>query len=277
MPKSPSKIFIPAILGALLVAAFWAFPYFWYNRTPPGNFVWLVESTNVPPFTFQSTPISKVEEWMIQGDKVVSAQFTNKNDTILAFSAKRFSNDPNEKGLFAHTPDRCWTQAGWRHDLVQPETIQVSAGGIQLNMERRVFIWKSGQRLLVYFGGLSAGRPLPYRLNHELSVALRQQPGGSYAARSATRAIDKQFWGNLWDAFRERRPMLGPKHFIRIATPIDGSDLAAADKRLQTFLNSWLQPGDFAADVKTRDTQREEKSQREPDGLALNNSAAITK
>ena len=190
---------------------------------------------------------------------------------MLAFSAKRFSNDPNEKALFAHTPDRCWTQAGWRHESAAPELIEVQAGGIKLTMERRIFIWKTGQRLLVYFGGLSAGRPLPYRLDHELSVALRLEPDASYARGAPLRAIDPKFWGNLWEAFVERRPILGPKHFIRVATPINNPNLAEADQRLQGFLEKWLQPGDFATEAKTVGPRKPEAASED---LALSSRSA---
>ena len=61
--------------------------------------------------------------------------------------------------------------------------------------------------------------------------------------------MDARLWERVWDGFRSRRPLLGPKQFIRISTPLRGTDLAAADRLLFEFLEQWLEPVDYAAEL----------------------------
>ena len=112
-------------------------------------------------------------------------------------------------------------------------------------MERRIFV-KDKHRELVYFAGLVGGEPLPYRLDHHLSVARRYQVKERVEqSGAALRASDSQFWGRLWESFTNRRELFGPKHFIRISVPLTG-DVAAADEEIQAFLPQWLAPAEYA-------------------------------
>jgi hypothetical protein len=248
----PRAIPLIAILGALLVATAWAFPRVWYNRGGESNIIWLNESTNLAAWTFQSIPVSKVEESALDADATFSGEFLKARDRVNVFSAKRYSDDPNEIGLFVHTPDRCWVSAGWKLEPAAPDVTELEVAGLKIQAERRIFRWKSGERLLVYFYGLSAGQPLPYRLDHNLSIAYRQlMQSNSQVGAAQARASDKQFWGRVWDCFRDRRLRNGPKQFIRLATPISGSDIASADDRLKKILPQWLQATDFQKDLQT--------------------------
>jgi hypothetical protein len=99
---------------------------------------------------------------------------------------------------------------------------------------------------LVYFTGLTGGQPLPYRLDHNLSVGQRS------AARhikgdqgAALRASDKRLWTRVWESFTNRRQLFGPKQFVRISTSIEHGNVEAADNLLQQFLTEWLQLTDF--------------------------------
>lgn len=181
------------------------------------------------------------------GDRIVNGEFETKDGrSIRVFSAKRYEEKANEIGLFMHTPDRCWTQIGWRVEESTPEAIEVEVHGLKLPVERRIFV-HGGHRELVYFAGLVGGEPLPYRLDHHLAVAKKYQVKNlrGDAAGAGLRAVDSQFWARLWDSFTNRRELLGPKHFLRISTRVAG-DVAAADKRLQDFLPLWLAPSDYS-------------------------------
>jgi hypothetical protein len=61
--------------------------------------------------------------------------------------------------------------------------------------------------------------------------------------------VDTRLWGRVWDGFLARRPLLGPKQFIRISTPLERGDVAAADKVLREFLEAWLEPVDYQAEL----------------------------
>jgi hypothetical protein len=52
---------------------------------------------------------------------------------------------------------------------------------------------------------------------------------------------DSLLWRRVLESFLSRRPLLGPKQFLRISTPLDGAE-ADADQRLRQFLPLWLEP-----------------------------------
>jgi hypothetical protein len=175
-------------------------------------------------------------------DYFFNGEYTNSVHRVRAFSAKTYGSSDDVQA-FAHNPDRCWPLVGWKLKLLQPEVVCVRVAGIPIQFERRCFE-SSGSRELVYFGALVDGEPLPYRLDQYLSFGLTVNK----TERSGTivRGSDFRFWGYVWHAFLSRRSLKGPKHFIRISTPLSSyPDLASADQTLQEFLNDWLWPGDF--------------------------------
>jgi hypothetical protein len=248
MPKSAGWV-----LGALClaVAACWLFPRFWYVAKEPGQALfWLTERTNLAGWQYRDVPVSQSAENVLVADRLVSGEFSRvSGEVVRVFSAKRYVEKENDIGLFVHTPDRCWTEAGWKIDPVQPDFVELSVQGRKLGFERRVLATPS-QRELVYFGGLVGGQPLPYRLDHNLSVGMR------YAMRAADRrggaalrASDARFWQRVWDSFVSRQPLLGPKQFIRLSAPVRGDDLAAGDRLLAEVLGQWLTPADFRQEM----------------------------
>jgi hypothetical protein len=108
------------------------------------------------------------------------------------------------------------------------------------------------------------GQPLPYRLDHNLSVGMR------YALRvtgersgTTLRASDKRFWTRVWDSFTSRSPLLGPKQFIRISTSIQGDDVAHADALMRDFTVRWLQPVDYQSELRNwKKAYRKAETQR---------------
>jgi hypothetical protein len=229
-------------LLSVLTLILWGFPAFWYTKTDSqlGHF-WLTEETNVTGWTYHEIPVSKAAEAVLVADRLVSGEFSGSDRRLVrVFSAKRYVESSNEIGLFVHTPDRCWTESGWEMEPIQPEFTQVMVHGIPIRFERRVFA--SGvQRELVYFAGLVGGQPLPYRLDHNLSVGMKH---ALHAAKDQTgttlRASDQRFWRRVWDSFISRRRLIGPKQFVRISTPVSESAPGEADAILESFLPQWL-------------------------------------
>ncbi len=247
-------ILITAALG-ILVAALWAFPGVWYTRSDQSlNPVWLSERTNLTGWTFKAIPVADSAEKLLVADRTVSGEFDQPETqrSVQVFSAKRYTAKPYDIGLFVHTPDRCWTQAGWEFEPVVPDSVEVAVHGVKMIFERRIFV-AGGHRELVYFGGLVGGQPLPYRLDHNLSVgmkyAVNEAARKSGAMGAGLRATDKRFWERIWDAFKARRPILGPKQFIRISTEVAGGDWVSADALLQSFLEPWLTPVDYETEL----------------------------
>ena len=227
---------VPATL-ALFVLALWLFPRLWYSKKGDGEKTWFLERSVVDGWTFESIPISETAERSLVADRIVNGEFKAENgEAVRVFSAKRFVENPNEIGLFVHTPDRCWVQGGWRVESISPDVRDVVVEGVRLTMERRLFRL-GGNKELVYFCGLVDGQALPYRLDHNLRAPRSQS--------NITRASEKRFRDSLWNSFVTRRHLSGPKQFIRISTPVSGEEIEDADARLEQFLGRWLTKGDY--------------------------------
>ena len=245
---------ITALLAVALVVL-WAFPSVWYTRSDSQlKPVWLSERTNIVGWTSRKIPVAESAERVLVADRTVSAEFSNQDRpcTVCVFSAKRYSTKSHDIGLFTHTPDRCWTQGGWRLEPIAPDSVSLTLHGVPIVFERRLFVGGE-KRELVYFGGLVGGQPLPYRLDHNLSVgvkyALDKAAQESGTMGFGMRAVDKVFWQRIWDAFLARRQILGPKQFIRVSTSVVGSDFESGDRLLQSFLEAWLEPVDYETEL----------------------------
>jgi hypothetical protein len=235
-------------IGSALVLACWMFPWVWYTRAASDQpSVWLAEQTNSPAWKCVPQEVDKSAEKALAADALFYGQFTNpEGECVRLFTAKRFNENPNEIGLFVHTPDRCWTEAGWQLEPVQPELMDIEVGGIKFSVERRLFT-ASNQKELVYFFGLVGGQPLPYRLDHNMGVGLRYRrnaPEGK--GGTALRAKDDRLWAHVWESFKGRRQLLGPKQFVRISTTLRGGPIEQGDAVLKSAMAALLKPADFA-------------------------------
>lgn len=258
IPSVNSRLSPGLLVGSLLAAVvglLWLFPSFWYTARDTGDKrVWLTPRTEVDGWVFGEDPVAESAERLLVADSLFNGSFTNRDDRSVTrvFSAKRFTEDSNDIGLFVHTPDRCWTQGGWKLEPVEPTSVETTVHGVKMVFERRVFVAGS-HRELVYFGGLVGGQPLPYRLDHNYSVALKYQvkrtDGLTDTGGAGQRAFDPLFWGRIWDSFTAGRALMGPKQFLRLSTGIQGDDLAKADAQILAFLPLWLQPVDFEGEL----------------------------
>jgi hypothetical protein len=233
------------VLTSLLVGI-WVFPRFWYTQTDSSQRIqWLSEQTNILGWEYQSVAVDKSAERLLIADRLVAGEFTrssNGAEVVRVFGARRTKEDPKEIGLFVHTPDRCWVQGGWNLADTTPDLVEVSLHGRKISFERRLFEVQ-GRRELVYFTGLVGGQTLPYRLDHNYSVSRRVLAAGvEDRVHGANRWNDTLLWRRLFDSFLSRRPLLGPKQFLRISTPILGENIAMADRRIMELLPGWLQP-----------------------------------
>lgn len=253
-PAFNRRLLTGTVLLSALVVAVWVFPRVWYTASASGERqLWFGVRTNLPGWTYQAIPLDASAERLLVADVATFGEFKNPTtrQVVRAFSAKRYTFKPHDSGLFLHTPDRCWTLAGWKFEPVTPDHVELVVHGVPMVFERRVFVG-GGERELVYFGGLVGGRPLPYRLDHNLNVGLRfatLTPDKSKSRGFFARAVDTKLWQRVWEGFLARRPLLGPKQFIRISTPLRSPDPAAADRLLHQFLEQWLEPVDYAAEL----------------------------
>ncbi len=252
-PRNPRSVFFTTVLLSATVLVLWQFPRYWYTRVSASyGLFWLAEQTKVDGWDYRGTEVSKSVEKVLLADRVVSGEFKRKGAKVVrVFSAKRYSETQNEIGLFVHTPDRCWTESGWRMEAVGPDSREIEIQGIRIVFERRIFS-NGTERELVYFGGLVGAQPLPYRLDHNLSVGMKHaRMFAGDRTGSAVRASDNRFWRRLVDSFWARRPLMGPKQFVRVSTPVGTGELDGADPFLRDFLTAWLKPVDYQFELKS--------------------------
>ena len=232
----------PGIL-TLMLAVGWMGPRIWYSKTASNQpFVWFDERTNAPGWSCRTAETDKATEGQLAADSIFFGTFTRGvSQKVRVFTAKRFRENPNEIGLFVHTPDRCWTEAGWQIEDEGPDTVALVLDGVRVVAERRVFWHLDAGRELVYFFGLVGGQALPYRLDHNLGVARRFVEQRSIAKSGlALRATDTRMWQRVWDAFRERRMLYGSKQLIRISTAIPEHGMESSEALLQEAAQSLL-------------------------------------
>lgn len=245
MNHSPQRVLLPPLALAVALAVVWVFPSFWYTNRGSAPRQWLAERTELPGWKYRPVPVDQSAEKILVADRMVNGEFkSGAGAEVRVFSAKRYDEKANEIGLFIHTPDRCWIDSGWRMEPESEPTVRlIELHGMRIQAERRIY--RYGElRELVYFFGLQDGQPLPYRLDHYLSTG-RRSSGGGEASRDFIRATDLHFWGRLWDSFKSRREVRGPKQFVRISTALGAEDVRAADERLEKFLHEWLVPGNY--------------------------------
>ncbi|HNQ87859.1 MAG TPA: exosortase-associated EpsI family protein [Verrucomicrobiota bacterium] len=255
----------------VLVAALWVFPEYWYTRSGSAvEGVWLQETNSIPGWSFREVPVAEAAERLLSADRLVSGEFKRGSDrdtardAVRVFAAKRYTERPNDIGLFVHTPDRCWTEAGWRLEPVMPDLVEIDVHGVRMQFERRVFSHGT-QRELVYFGGMVGGRPLPYRLDHNMSVGMRfAMKEAADKTGTTLRAADTRFWKRVWESFVHRRPLLGPKQFVRVSTAVSGSDVKESDDRLRGLLEQWLIPVEYQAELRAWEARPKEAEAEKP-------------
>jgi hypothetical protein len=233
---------------SLLICTMWVFPAFWYrpSDTRGAGFIWLTEQSTISDWKFHEISVGKAAEAILVADKIFNGEFSRPDGTtIQAYGAKRYVEKENEIGLFSHTPDRCWTAAGWKMEPSNPSFVEREIHGLRVLLERRVFS-AQGHRQLVYFGAVVGGRPLPYRIDQYMTAATKRSAEvGGDTAGTWERLRQPRLWGWAWESFINRTPLSGPQQFFRVSTPIVGNDIAPSERLLNEFLPLWLQLEDF--------------------------------
>ena len=249
------RVLLANFLVCGAVVFLWLFPALWC-KTQPGekDFLWLSEQAVLDGWTYREMAIPESSRAELGSDRFVSGEFTRADGrAVTVFSAKTYDEKSDDMSVFAHNPDRCWPQMGWKLRLVQPEVVTFDLSGKAISFERRCFEVRTRTEL-VYFGALIGGKPLPYRLDQFLTLGLKG--GQTEGSGTFARASDPRFWGYIWSVFRSRQPLRGAKHFIRISTSVENDQIGKVDQLLREFLTIWLRPGDSTAEVKAWKARR---------------------
>lgn len=223
-----------------LIGLLWAGPGLWYSQSVPVSSSQPPLAPNPDGWAYAKGAISEAEERSLFADESETGTFRHsKGQTVRWFAARRKLSSPNEIGLFVHTPDRCWVESGWKLETSAPETRSLRWAGKEWNLERRLF--RFGRQLeLVYFGGLVNGLPPGFRLDHNLSTALRPQHSSGRSSAFVTRLSDGRMWGRVWETFLTRTPLESSKLFFRVSVPVKEGSIPEGDNLLQDFLVEWI-------------------------------------
>ena len=245
------NVFATTFLLSLAVLSVGFFPRFWYSKADSlQGYFWLSEQNQIADWHYKELPVSQAAEAVLAADKIVNGEFEKDGQArVRVFSAKRYSEQESGADMFSHTPDRCWTSVGWKLEPATPEFVQLTLQGIPLKLERRIFATGT-HRELVYFGALVGGQPLPYRLDPHLSIGIKrgEKPTAGIFGKMLG-AIDARFFSWPWKSFVNRRPLNGPKQFIRVSTSVFGNDARDADRLLTDFLPHWLVLADYRQEL----------------------------
>ena len=251
-PPRTRSVLATAVLLSLAVLVVWQFPRFWYSRTDPRQgLFWLAEQEQLAGWQFKEESVSEAAEVVLAADRIVNGGFEKTNGAVVrVFSAKRYAEKQSEFDMFSHTPDRCWTSVGWKVEPVAPEFVELNLHGMAVTFERRIF-FKGAHRELVYFGAFVGGQPLPYRMDQYLNIGVKRSeklPTGIFG--KALGAVDGRLLSWPWTSFVNRRPLSGPKQFIRVSTPLIGNETKSADALLAEFLPGWLTLTDYREELR---------------------------
>lgn len=256
----PVRSLILPVVVAAVVAFLWAFPGLWNQDRPIGSdFIWFGENLRVDKWTYREIPITQSAEAVLAADRIANGDFEKSDGSrVSVYSAKRYGKKDNEIGLFSHTPDRCWTIAGWQLEPVDQDYETLAIHGLPILFERRIFNF-NGRRELVYFTALVGGKPLPYRIDQYFAAA-RQKTKATQGDTASTwlRLAQGRLWEWAWESLKNRTPLFGPQQFVRISTPIEAGDVRAADQRLKTLLPQWMVLTNFNAEVEAYSKQKAE-------------------
>ena len=211
MNLNPKNAILSSALLSGLVLILWIFPALWYSSSDLSQKrVWLSGQNDIDGWSFETMPVSKSAESVLVADQLISGEYSQGDRKVRVFLAKRYVENNNDIGLFVHTPDRCWVQSGWRILPSEPNIVRIPVHGIILSLERRIFV--SGQHHeLAYFGGLLGGQSLPYRLDHNLGVALQISMNVSGKEKRGSWIPDALLFQRMWESFTSRLPLSGPK------------------------------------------------------------------
>lgn len=164
------------------------------------------------------------------------------SDRITIFLATWSAESKKPLLMLGHTPDICWTGAGWKPiDLGQPSQVLIELP-IPEGRRQRSEVGDQSRSLPSVLRPPSS-RPVPFsfrafeapdRNRRELAVwcmLVGGQPLGSTAPENgqntshSLRAIRRNMATQFWDATKNRLPVRGAKQFARYSAPILG-DLA---------------------------------------------------
>jgi len=232
---------------AVLVVALWYFPVFWYNNSSNSHGWKLgVDTSGISNSIFINSVVDPTEKKILLVDDLISGQYKPIDTScapITIYLATVNDYDPRAVSLFAHTPDRCWTEGGWVIRHIYSGSFNLLIGGRKFTFEKRIFDG-FGHSELVFFTGVVSGSPLPFRLdyNYPLNIEAIQLgipnilERGWFSGDSCWRRDPRLIWRPMWESFVSRKKLDGSIQFLRVSTQVVDGRVDMAERRLEDFL-----------------------------------------
>ena len=228
---------------------------------PPSSGIWLTARTNLPGYTFVPEPVSDAVKETLGTTNIVSGTFYNiaadgnqksepasdvrhlssgtdlhplASDRITVFLATWSAESKKPLLMLGHTPDICWTGAGWKPvELGQPRQVLIDLPTTEGRSQR-----SEPTSVL----RPPSSRPLPFscrafespdRTTRELAVwctlidgqlLAESMPSERASVQVVTSAahVRMTILDRLVRATRQRLPVRGEKQFMRYSMPMNG-------------------------------------------------------
>jgi Protein of unknown function (DUF3485) len=210
----------------------------WFNRPQKNqeNLITLVR-TNLGGWNFQEIPVGETVERQLGTTKTLNGKYTNsKQERISVFVAEWPSTAHSGMESLGHTPDICWTAAGWEYSTVDYlPTPKIKINGIEILPTVRLFKSPIESRLeLACWWTTINGQVYEIDFPSQNQLAIRQHE------KSFAEYLGRAKWGKFFiHSIASRLKSNHQKQIIRISTEAD-SDLQLATERLSCFLGEWI-------------------------------------
>lgn len=201
------------LLFVVGICAAWA----WFNVAPPPPthaYRFLIK-TNLPGWRFEPIPLNaKVIETLATTNLLNGTFHDSHGERISIFLGEWRANRGHELSVVAHTPDVCWTRAGWTAITAEfGNSMDLAIAEETIPFEVRVFRPPNGgPEELTLWCTLVNGQPYG-ELDRFHPAQAQPEDSGDLASRTSRRLAAS----HLLNALKTRTTGTGEKQFIRLS------------------------------------------------------------
>jgi Protein of unknown function (DUF3485) len=221
--------FATAIVGA------WS----WFHLAPAKSTprYHLSIQTNIPGWNFEPIPLSQEAVKTLATPNIFNGVYQNQSgERFNVFWADWSAENPREMDVLVHTPDICWTSAGWKEvpsELADSTSIKIGKNPIPFQLRTFVSPSREEQELCIWVTMIN-GKPFldQYRFNIPAAATMDFRLGAAAVARQLN-------LGYFHHTILDRSPASNRKQFIRVSTAAT-SRVELTVQNLRQFVQEWI-------------------------------------
>jgi hypothetical protein len=228
------RLGINAVFAASLFVA-WG----WYHVLPPKpttKFYFLI-STNIPGWDYKPILLStEAKKILATGDILNGTFFSHKGERLSVFLAEWKAGKHNSLDVVAHTPDICWSNAGWISTQSHyGDSIEMHFSERPIPFETRIFEEPRGGTQEIAFWCTLVNGQIYSELNG-FAPAETPKKNNQLSLNSTARRLSA---GHFLNALSRRNLGAGTKQFLRISTEISKQTQGELSL-IQNFINDGI-------------------------------------